>query len=248
MRRRSFGFLLCLLLSPLPAFAAIVEDHVSCCGEGTTSATFNATVSSGASIAVACVFERDSGGAVAAPSGVTINGEAMTLVTGASHAQGGVMHASMWYKLSPASGTPEVIATAGAGTDFTVVGVISFTGVAQTDTWNTATTVGSIATNIDLDSLASAVGEVGVMCGSVRENTGETVTASADATAPVSLERYDYPHTTDISGTAFAYTEAGAVTSINMRVDISLSRQFAAVGASMRAAADTSTGPLRRRF
>jgi hypothetical protein len=178
---------------------------------------------------------RESGGAVQAATGVTVGGAAATFLSGSTNANN-VIRAELWYKLAPATGTVAITTTGHASTDAMVVGTLSFKAVAQTSTFNTAKNAeGSSDANADANTIASAAGEMGVDCLAARYGAASAVTLSADGTAPVSTERYDNAH--DAGGgtlTGGGYTEDGAATSIDMRVDLSESVQWAAVAVSMR--------------
>jgi hypothetical protein len=239
--KRLMWFTLCLFLLTDPLWAAISYDATSGqSSEGTTSTTHNVTIAADANILIVCLAIRESGGAVAAATGVTVGGAAATFLSGATNA-GNVIRAEMWYKLAPATGTVSVVASYNASTDLAITGGMAFKGVAQSSTFGTpVTAVSSATTNIDVDAIGSAVGEMGVLCGAVRDNGSAQTTVSADGTAPVSTERYEDPHGAGLpSITGFGYTEDGAATSINMRVDANNTAQWAAVGVSMRPSATT---------
>jgi hypothetical protein len=237
MIRRVLLTLLLLACGVSPVWAAITFDAASITTEGTTSTTGNATIAADANIAIVCVHIRESTGAVQPATAATVGGAAATFLAGVTQA-GNVIRTELWYKLAPATGTVAITSTGHASTDIMVADVMSFKGVAQTSTFNTAKTASGDSTNVDVTSIASAVGEVVAYCGTIR---GEANTASADGTAPTSTERYEDPTAASPGFTAFGYTEDGAATSIDMRVDITLTGQWAAVAASMRAAAATAT-------
>jgi hypothetical protein len=237
------AFLLCLFASPV--YAAITYDTQSSTSvNGGSSTSHSHTVAADANIAVVCLAIRDDGGAVAAATGVTIGGDAMTRLRGETHS-GNIIRAELWYRLAPLTGSQTVAVTGAVGTDRIVTGVMTFKGVAQSNTWATdadgAVGQGS-STNMDVDSIASALGEMGVFCGASR---GLNQTASPDGTAPVVTERVEL--CADCSGgtlLGYSATEDGAATSINMRVDLTVSATWVAVGASMQAAATSTRRPI----
>lgn len=237
---------LCVLLSmmlPAPLFAAITADAANG-ATGTTSATGDATIAADANYFFACVMSRDSGGAVQAPTGVTVGGDPMLLLDGAAHS-GGVIYVSVFYKLAPLTGTRQVVATGHASNEATTVAWASYKGVAQSNTHNTvdtATSGGADNANMDVDGIASAVGELGLLCGAHRT---ETITASADGTAPVSTEVFEKASTVSPGGVAVIYQEAGASPTVDMRVDLTASTQWIARAVSIRAAADTAGMKMR---
>ena len=223
--------MLALLWASTSWAASITFDSFQT-GEGTTGATYDNTIAADANIAVVCVAVRDSGGAVANVTSVEIETVPATHLTRIS--SGGVMQAELWYLLSPPTGeNVTTVVASDATTEFTVAGTLTFKGVAQTDTWNTpdsATSSGG-STTLYVDGIPSAVGEMAVLCPAIRT---ETTTATPEGTAPVSTEVYENPHATVGSMVGAAYYEAGDTTSINMRVTLAPSVQWAAVAASMR--------------
>ena len=241
-------WLLIFLLIPIPSWAAITFDADSGGGfGGVPSGSANHTVAADANIAIVCVGTRENGGLAVAPT-VTIGGQAMTHLDGVTNSSG-VSRADLFYKLSPLTGVQSVEVTGGAGADRVAFATTTWKGVAQTGTFNTVAKIGSSAagTNADLDAIPSAVGELVVLCGAARV---QTATPSPDATAPVSTERREQPF--DLSGTstmAWAYSEDGAASTVDMRIDLGASEIWAQVAASMREVASSATfGHLRRRY
>lgn len=231
------------LLMVHPSWGAIAYD-TSCNGEAEAGAgaACNITFGASANIAIVCLSMREGGSAVQPATAVSVGGNAATFLVGVNNANG-LMRAEIWYYLSPAAGLTSVTSTMDATTDRNQIGVVSFSGVAQTSTFNTTGTNQATSTNMDVDSLASALTEVAVLCGSARRGTAAT-TAAADATSPVSTERIDEAHSQATSGSIMVYTEDGAASTINMRVDLSESVQWAAVAVSMRALASATRRPV----
>lgn len=240
MRYRAL-FLLCLLWAN-PSWAAITEDAQSTCEGTTTTATCSHTFAATAKIALICVGIRESGGAAAIPTGVTVDGNAATSV--ASRVEpNNVVAVRLFYYLNPPTGTANVVATGAAGTDFILTAVRSYNGVDTADALNTPanSTSLSASANMDVDSLPSAINQLGVLCGVSRKGTAN-ITYTADATTPVSTEKVDLTHTSGSSQISLAmYEEAGDTTSINMRVDQSESTQNAAVAVSLKPLVTTTT-------
>lgn len=235
------------LLVPAQGWAQVTFDAASGGGfGGVASGSANHTVAADANIAVTCVGTRENGGVAVAPT-VTIGGEAMTHLDGGTDSSG-VSRADLFYKLSPLTGVQSVVVTGGAGADRIAFATTTWKGVAQASTFNTVAKIGasSAGTNADLNSIPSAIGEVVAACGAARV---QTATPSPDPTAPTSDERREQPF--DLSGTttiAWAYSEAGASPTVDIRVDLAGSEIWAMVGASMRPlAAATDFGFLRRR-
>lgn len=226
-----------------PVWAAITYD-TSSVGEGTNSTSHSHTVAADANIAIICLAMRETTPSVQPATAVTVGGQAATFLAGVTTGDS-IIRTEMWYKLAPLTGAQTVAVTADATTDRIVTGVMTFKDVAQASTFNTAVTNSSTgSTNADVDSISSAVGEVGVYCGGVRTSAS---TPSADATAPVSTERFEEPHNDAISVIGFGYTEDGAATSIDMRVDLTGSERWAAAAVSMRPLVTSSFGVLKRR-
>jgi hypothetical protein len=118
-----------------------------------------------------------------------------------------------------------------------VTGVMSFKGVAQASTFNgSGTTAEGDSRNADVDSIASAVGEMGVLCGAAQQG-GVDLSVAPDGGAPASTEQFDLRQSAGgASILGFGYTEDGAVTSIAMRVNLSASVNWAAEAVSLRPA------------
>lgn len=204
------------------------------------------TIDGDADAALVGVCERDTNasGFTVDTATVTIAGASATQLLG--HDNGVSIRALLFYQLTPATGTPTIAVTGDTGNDRLVIGVMSLKGVQQSSTFNTAGTGSGLGvTNADIDALASAAGEFAVMLGCIRTNA---ITPSADATAPVSAEQLDVAHTDSTSVRAFLYTEAGASPTLDMRVDLSGSGDWAGVAVSIRAATGGAFGPLRRRY
>jgi hypothetical protein len=244
MMHRLIVIILAILLAASSVHAAITYDTASSTSANATSTTQNHTFAADANFGTICVMQRDTGGAVGAASGVTVNGDPATPVTsgGLTHS-GSVLRIDMFYYPSPPSGVQEIIATGHANTDAIVTIVKSFKGVNLSDPLNTAKTAQGTSTNADIDTIASAVGELVDGCFNVR-TFGTTI--GPDATAPVSTERIEDPQ--DEAGTnginTAGYTEDGAATSINMRVDLGASVQWEGVAVSIRAAAEATRRPI----
>ena len=236
--------LLVLMFVPAHSWAAITFD-ASTTMEGLTTTSGNATIAADANVALICLAQRDtnSSGITANTASVTVGGEAATQLSGVcSDSCGALAVRAVWfYKLAPATGTVAIAATSDTGTDRIVTGVVSYKGVAQTSTFNTPGTNSSTSSAaMDVDSLASAIGELGVLCGAI---SGSGTTPSADATVPVSTERVDTAHTNATSVRVTTYEEAGDTSTINMRVDLSASVRWAAVAASMRESGAAASVP-----
>jgi len=243
--------LLCLILAlPTLSYGAITYDTAQTWeAEAGAGAGGNITIGSGSNrIVFICRSIRDSSGAVAADtSAPTVGGSPATQIGTGITNSGNVMRAELWYYLSPPSGSVAIATTPAASTDRNLTAAIAYSGVAQTSTFNTPNTQQTVGTDMDTDSIASALTDLVVQCGVQRRGTA-AITASPDGTSPISTERVDVAHTQTTSSSVTFYEEAGAATSTDIRVDLSESVQWAAIGVAMRAAADAATfGPLRRR-
>lgn len=238
--------LLVLVLAPWMAHAAITIDAVTT-SEGLTSTSHSHTIAADATAVIICPAERDTdlGGLTANTASVTVGGQAATQLIGVSDATPWV-RSVMFYKLAPLTGAQTVAVTPDTGTDRIVTTVISLKNVAQTNTFNTAASVGSTgtgSTNADLDGIASAVGELVLVCGA---SSTSASTASPDATAPTSTEQSDVAHTNATSVRSWVYTEDGSATSTDVRVDLAASHRWAMAGAAIREVI-SAFGHLRRR-
>lgn len=225
-----------LLLTASTAQAAVTLDNSTAFGISGTgnSQSGSLAISSDANLAIVCLSERDSNSSnfTTDTATVTIGGVTAVQLIGA-HSSDEIVRSVMFYLLSPPTGTVTVSATGDTGSELLTVGVMSFKGVAQTGTFNVASSNSNTgSTNADIDGLLSATGEVGVMCGTVRANTS---TPSPDATSPSSTEIFDYVAPSgSIFIRVFGYIEAGDTGSINMRVDLSGSERWAVTGVSIR--------------
>ncbi len=244
MRVVVIAFVICLI--PLMGWGQTITFDAITTAEGmnVTNISTSHTGAADATLALACVTERDTAFTMGAGPSVTYGGNAMTLVSGATQTQATRVKSSLFYYVSPPSGAQTVNMTRSTNANRYMMSVLTLKGTALVNIFNTAGTFGSdAATNIDIDSLASASGEFAVMCGLQQTNTP---VISPDATSPVSTERAEVDHTDSTGLTHFVYTEDGAVTSINMRVDSDTSVYTSAVAVSIRPAASTF-GVLRRR-
>ncbi len=216
-------------------------------GGGTNNdATYNHTIAADANLIIVCVAERNTlvTGFIDEAT-VTVGGASATKISSSESADGGI-RAVLFAKIAPSTGIQSIVTVGDSGTDRMIVGSISFKGIDASSAFNTASTNASNGSlNADVDTLASASGEVGVLCGSVATLAAAP---SPDATSPVSVERIDLSHSDSTSMHGFIYTEDGASPSINMRVDLASSARWAASAVSVRALASAGVfGPPRRR-
>ena len=232
-----------LLLLSSPAWSAVTFDTFSTSTEiADDILTHNHTFAATANLAVVIVGIRDGASSPVAVSSVTVGGQAATLVPGcAINASPTTVRVEMWALVSPPTGVQSVSADAsgGGGTnDEMAMSVLSFIGAATSNTFGTCVTLGATTAAVDLNSIGSAVGEMGVL--GLAANAGPT--CSADATSPVSTERTEVTVPANI--TNCSYTEDGAATSINMLVDLGTSQRVAAVAVSIRAQRTGGAQPI----
>lgn len=234
--------ILLLLITPSWASAAIAVLNAQTF-EGTTSSNnADLTFDAASDLALVFVCQRDTNasGFTGGTASVTVGGAATSALTPIQES-GGVIRLAPFYKVAPATGTVNVAVTADTGADRFVAAVMTLSGTAPSGTFNTQSTASSTgSTNVDLDALASAIGELGVLGGC---SSTAAPTPSPDATAPVSVEQIDVAHTNATSVRVFVYTEDGTSPSIDMRVDLSSSTRWAAAGLSIRQA----QGAFRKR-
>lgn len=233
---------LCWLLFSSAGEAAITRHNTSSSESSpatslTISYAHTVHASSNAAVVLVCERDSDSSG-FTSDAAVTVGGVSATLIA-RSGSPDDLMRALLFRLLSPSTGSTTVSVTGDTGSDRLTVAVVDYEGVQG---FGTATTAGNnSSSDVDVDGIASASGEVGVMGGCARSSA---VTVSADATAPTSTELIDTTHTDVVSIRMFLYEEAGATTSINMRADLSVAERWAAVGVSMSPATATL---IRRR-
>lgn len=236
--------LLVSLLWSTPSWAAITIDGTPTTGGGINTNNISISHSStAATLALACVFERDTTLAMGAGPSVTYGGNAMTLVPGATQTQATRVKASLFYYVNPPTGSQTVAMTRSTNANRYIMSVITLAGTATTSIFNTAGTAGGdTGTDLDINTLASAAGEFGVACGGQSTNAPAF---SADATSPVSTEQVDADITAldSIGVSHFIYTEDGASSSIDMRVDSDTSQYWSMVAVSIRPAATTTVRP-----
>lgn len=227
------------LLACGTAQAAVTPDATGS-GEGTTSASYAHSIASDATLILVCLAERDTNasGFTANSASVTVDGQAATQLIAV---QDGTPQSRMvmFYKVAPSTGSVTISSTADTGTERLVTASLSLKGAATSSTFNTATSNSSLgSTDADVNTIASASGEFGVLCGA---SLTAASSASADATTPVSTEQLDIAHTDATSVRNWIYTEDGAASSIDMRVDLASSVRWSAVAVSIRAAASPSS-------
>jgi len=233
-----YPILLISLLLPLPLWAAITVDATSASDSSNNVTTHNHTIAADANAVFICMGQRDLDFVIQPAVSVTVGGVSATFITGA-HAGANSTRADLWYLPSPPTGTQSIVATADSSVNRLSTAVISLKGVASSSILNTPkTNAADSGTDIDVDALASAVGELGLLCGTVRTSTP---TVSPDATSPVSTEQIEHASVQTFAQIVFLYTEAGAASSINMRVDSDTSINWAAAAVSIRAAAAATT-------
>ena len=243
MRRWVAILLIGLILFPVPLLAAVTVDSSAGCG-GTNSASCSLTIAADANAVMVCFTQRDTGSAVQPGVSASVGGQAATFLGGAQNS-GNSTRVEFWYKLAPLTGPQTIAVTGDAATDRLAMAAVSLKNVAQTSTFNTKSEIGSTVngTNADLDGIASAVGEFVFLCGGARV---QGAAPSPDATAPVSTEIIEQPFdSAGVSTITWAYSEAGASPTVNMRMDLAASDAYALVAASIRELVVAATGRNR---
>lgn len=227
------------LVLPWRALAAVTVDTAqSWEAEAGSGAGGSITVGASSNRALLiCRCIRENGGAVAADTAVpTVGGNNATQIgTGVTNASN-VMRTEAYIYLNPPIGSNTVATFPAASTDRNLTAAISLFGVHQTVPTGTPSTNQASSSNMDVNSIASDVGDLVALCGSARVGAA-AITATPDATSPASTERIDTAHSNSVSsGTIVAYTEDGASTSTDVRVDLSESVQWAALGVAIKPA------------
>lgn len=240
--------LLLLLLAPTFGYAAVTVDTTSS-GEGisatTATSSHSHTIAADANLVVVCLAERDTdaGGITADTASVTVGGASATKLNAVTNPDA-TSRGVFFYKLAPATGSQTIAVTADTGTNRLTTGVISLKGAAQTSTFNTSSTNSSnTGTDADLNGIASAVGEFVVLCGS---SVTAAASASPDATAPASTEQLDVANSDSTSIRVWVYTEDGAASTTDIRVDLASGNRWTMVGVAVRQLS-SAFGPMRRR-
>jgi hypothetical protein len=220
--------ILLIVLLPSWSWGAVTVDTASS-STGTTSTSHSHTIAADANLVIVSVGIRDEDGTPNAISGVTVGGAAATLISGCERTSGSsVVRVEAWAKYQPATGSQTIAVTGHAETEQLTTGVVSLKGASGT--FRACTTFSNASTtNVDVDSIASSTGELGVMALVMNA----TATCAADATAPVSTEQLEFSHTTN--QTQCVYTEDGASSTIDMRADLGTARATVAVGVSVQA-------------
>lgn len=242
-------YLLALLLCvPSWVDAAVTVDTTSS-GEGisatTATSSHSHTIAADANLVIVCLAERDSdaGGLTADTASVTVGGASATKLNAVTNPDA-TSRGVFFYKLAPATGSQTIAVTADTGTNRLTTGVISLKGAAQTSTFNTSSTNSSnTGTNADLNGIASALGEFVLVCGS---SVTAAASATPDATAPTSTEQLDVANSDSTSIRVWIYTEDGAASTTDIRVDLASGNRWTTVGSSIRPLS-AAFGPLRGR-
>ena len=136
--------------------AIAIGNNSTTNGTGQATLTRSHTVAVGANRLLVAVVTA--GGGESAPTGVTWDGDALTLLGGNEVAT--APRAWVYYRIAPKEGTYDVVATWGTGVEYQALGVVDYTGVHQTSPLSVLTTVAeAIANTCDVD-VASASGEL----------------------------------------------------------------------------------------
>lgn len=110
---------------------------------GTGTVTYSHTVSTGASVLIVGVSMSSSGGGASLPSGVTFNGDALTLATSLDT---NTRASSLWYRINPDITTANVVITPAHSNDKGVTSAaINFSGTDTTDPIGNVNTAGQSA-------------------------------------------------------------------------------------------------------
>jgi hypothetical protein len=229
-------FIVGVLLCAQPAWSDVSYDTASS-STGVSCTSHSHTFASHANLAIIIASLRDGGGPPSSVSSITVAENNATLIAGCAGSSGNA-RIEMWYHLKHPRGAQTVVVTVGGTIDQMVTGVIFLIGAATSSTFGTCVTSLSSGTNVDVYSISSALGELGVM----GLATNAAPTCAPDATAVVSDERYDTANGANIKGCG--YTEPGAAGTINIRADLGASNSFAAAGVSVRALRRASGGVI----
>jgi len=244
------------LMHYLPFLAIIMTVPVASYGQTyVNSTTFEAEAGSGAGgsfsfssganrIAIVGRCIRENGGAVAADTAApTVGGSSTTQIGSGISNSGGVMRGELYYLKNPSSGSQTIATFPAASSDRNMTVVAEYTGVDQTAPVRAETTLSLASTALNLDAIASAVGDLVIANFCIRSQNPHT-TIAPEGTAPTSTERQDVGHTNVASTLKIAlYEEAGAATSTNIRAVLDLANQTASIGVALKPVAVTIVRP-----
>lgn len=225
---------LCFVVLSVPVEAAVTFDAVAT-GTGTNTTTHDHDIAADANLIVIGISYLDGDGTPEAVEGVTVGGQAASLVTGCVRSQGTV-RTELWALVNPPTGdtVSVVVDLNGGGTDNMIAGSISFKGAATSSTFGTCDVDGTadstVNTIIDLPSTTNDMAVLVTTAAGVR-------TFSDSGTAPTSDERYDTTTGTNVSGAG--YTEVGGASEVDLLVNLSSSATHADVGVVINAAVVT---------
>lgn len=242
MRRFSLILIFCFLTTP--TWAAITIDATTTAeGTGTGNISLSHTAAADATLALACVGERSTTATLSGTTTATYAGNAMTQIgTLINTAR---TKATLFYYVSPGSGSSTVAMSRATGSDRYIMSVTTLKGTATSSIFNTAATGGNTTSSLDINSVASAVGDLVWFCGL---QTTTTPVITPDATSPVSTELVDVDHTGGFGLNLFVYYEDGANSTVDMRVDSDTATYWSGVAVSIAPGAEAAAfGPLRRR-
>lgn len=220
-------------LAAVPIFDAAATDNT-----GTTATSHDHTVAADANLLLIFVSQLDT--APAAVVGVTVEGSAATLITGCAKTQG-VVRTEIWYYLNPPTGAGVTVAvdTSGTATDATMTGTMSIKGVDTSNPFGTCSTDGTTDSSVDINNITTTLNDLVV----IGVSANSTASCSADATSPVSTERFDANNGGNLGGCG--YTENGASPTTDMRVDLSGSLTHAEVAVAVHG---SGRRPIAPRF
>lgn len=197
---------------------------------GVNSLTFSHTVTGSNTILLVGASLRHDTGTGKTVTGVTFNGDAMTLVDQDTNNWGGQEYTSLWRLVNPDAGTHDIVVTYSDVCDYAIAGGVSYTGVDQTAPIGTATKANSDTGDPTVD-VSSAAGEL-VVDSTIMDSPSTTVGAGQ-------TERVNIQAGTPTLSQGMS-EEAGAAT-VTMSWDQTQSDAWAVVAVPLKPAAAAST-------
>jgi hypothetical protein len=175
-----------------------------------------------------------------APTGVTYNGAAMTLLGSKQNATSG-RWSSQWGRIAPTSGSNNVAVSWNAYGAVCFVTARSFSGVHQTVPVGTTVTAEATSTAITV-TVTSASGEL-VIDGCAVTRAGGAVTITVDGSQAQDSNGVSSHATDTLNQTAATSHEDGAASTV-MSATASASRSWVTIGTPLKPAATGPKAPL----
>lgn len=209
MKRLSLLFLLVALYSE-SAWAQIAYDNATAGGfqASGNSLTFSHTVNSNTNGQLSvCAYSRNN----QTVSGVTYNGVAMTKAAEVTDSTFGVVYASLWSLVAPATGANNVVVSfTGTPSVMSGASAVSYTGVDQTTPYSNATTNSGNSASSTV-TVTSSTGSLVVDC-----MTSASGSVAADPTPGAGQTGRGVQHDSMAQGDGFGLSQKNGAASVAM--------------------------------